>query len=257
MYNLNSNMMGEQDPDQTRVRPDRRRFAIRVYAALAVLIIAAACLVILGCSAFVTRSTEGEIVGALNSHDDIFTSEEVEAFRKIDPECILVLGASVLPDGSPSDMLRDRLDVGIALYRAGTAPKLLLSGDNGQEEYNEVEAMLEYTLAAGVPEEDIFLDHAGFSTYESVYRAKAIFQVDRALVVTQRYHLYRSLYGCRAMGIEALGAGADQQTYVGRELREFREVLARDKDLVKWMIKPDPTFLGDKIPITGDGTVTH
>ena len=257
MYNLNSNMMGEQDPDQTRVRPDRRRFAIRVYAALAVLIIVAACLVILGCSAFVTRSTEGEIVGALNSHDDIFTSEEVEAFRKIDPECILVLGASVLPDGSPSDMLRDRLDVGIALYRAGAAPKLLLSGDNGQEEYNEVEAMLEYTLAAGVPEEDIFLDHAGFSTYESVYRAKAIFQVDSALVVTQRYHLYRSLYGCRAMGIEALGAGADQQTYVGRELREFREVLARDKDIVKWMIKPDPTFLGDQIPIIGDGTVTH
>ena len=242
MYDPKSNIMGK----------NRRKVA--VFTALIITLVIAA---ILGCSAYVTAAANGEIVGALDSHDDIFTKEEIEAYREIDPECILVLGASVLSDGTPSDMLRDRLDAGIALYRAGAAPKLLLSGDNGQVEYNEVAAMLEYALAAGVPEEDVFLDHAGFSTYESVYRAKAVFRVDRMLVVTQRYHLYRALHGCRAMGIEALGAGADQQKYAGREMRELREVLARDKDLVKWGIRPDPTFLGDPIAITGDGTGTH
>ena len=212
------------------------------------------CLVV--ANIIVVGPSVGQIKGSLKG-DAKLTEEQLQQVRDFGPECILVLGASVLSDGTPSDMLRDRLDVGIALYRAGAAPKLLLSGDNGQVEYNEVAAMLEYALAAGVPEEDVFLDHAGFSTYESVYRAKAVFRVDRMLVVTQRYHLYRALHGCRAMGIEALGAGADQQKYAGREMRELREVLARDKDLVKWGIRPDPTFLGDPIAITGDGTGTH
>ena len=154
-------------------------------------------------------------------------------------------------------MLKDRLDAGIALYKAKVAPKLLLTGDNGQVDYNEVEVMLQYAVANDVPSEDIFLDHAGFSTYESVYRAKAIFEVKSMVVVTQRYHLFRALYGCRAMGIRALGAGADQESYRGKEMREAREVLARDKDLLKWIVKPKPTFLGDKIPITGDGIQTQ
>ena len=220
---------------------------------LAVLGVAA----VFGVSAWITAQTEDQIVGALNSYDDIFTSEEVKAFKALKPECIMVLGASVLADGTPSPMLRDRLDVGLALYHAGVAPKLLLTGDNGQVEYNEVEAMLTYVNAFGVPKEDIFLDHAGFSTYESVYRAKAIFKVNRMIVTTQRYHLFRTLYGCRAMGIEALGAGADQQQYTGHEMREAREVLARDKDMIKWLIKPNPTFLGEEIPITGDGRETQ
>ena len=243
MYSQNSKIMGK-----------RRR---RKFAAAVGILIALVGLAVFSCNAYVTSSTQDEIVGALNSHDDIFTKEEVAAYKEINPECIMVLGASVNSDGTPSDMLRDRLDVGIALYKAGVAPKLLLTGDNGQVEYNEVEVMLQYALASDVPEEDIFLDHAGFSTYESVYRAKAIFEVSRMIVVTQRYHLFRALHGCRAMGIEALGAGADQEVYSGREMREAREVLARDKDLVKWAFKIEPTFLGDLIPITGDGTSTQ
>lgn len=239
MEKRNSNIMGK-----------------RLAAIVGILIVLAG-LAVFGCNAYVTFSTEEEIIGALNSHDDIFTREEVQEYQKLNADCIMVLGASIHADGTPSDMLRDRLDVGVALYRAGAAPKLLLTGDNGQIEYNEVEAMLEYVLAAGVPAEDVFLDHAGFSTYESVYRAKAIFGVDRMIVSTQRYHLFRALYGCRAMGIEAMGAGADQQVYGGNKFREAREVLARDKDLVKWQIKPEPTFLGDLIPITGDGTETQ
>lgn len=227
----------------------------RGLSAAAVLLLIAVC--VIGCSAGIAAQTDDLIAGALNSHDDQFTAEETEAFKAADPQCILVLGAAVRDDGTPSDMLRDRLDTGIALYEAEAAPKLLLSGDNGQVEYNEVESMLAYTVARGVPEEDIFLDHAGFSTYDSVYRAKAVFGAERLIVVTQRYHLYRALYGCESMGIRALGAGADQQKYTGRQMREFREVLARDKDMVKWRIKPEPTFLGDPIPIAGDGRVTQ
>jgi len=242
MYSQNSKMMGK-------------------HGKRAVLIIVILVLV-LGIAGFagnlyVTEQTEDEIVGALDSHDDIFLREEVDAFKEIKPDCIMVLGASVHSDGTPSPMLKDRLDAGIALYKAKVAPKLLLTGDNGQVDYNEVEVMLQYAVANDVPSEDIFLDHAGFSTYESVYRAKAIFEVKSMVVVTQRYHLFRALYGCRAMGIRALGAGADQESYRGKEMREAREVLARDKDLLKWIVKPKPTFLGDTIPITGDGIQTQ
>ena len=100
------------------------------------------------------------------------------------------------------------------------------------------------------------MDHAGFSTYESVYRAKAIFDVDSMVVVTQRYHLYRALYGCRRMGITAKGAAA-KDTNKGQELREAREIIARDKDFVKWIFKPQPTFMGETIPISGNGISTQ
>ena len=240
-----------------RQRSGRNRKSLRRLAAAIGILIALLGLAVFGGNFFVTSQTQDEIVGALNSHDDIFSKEEIEAFRAIDPDCIMVLGASVLADGTPSPMLKDRLDVGIALYHAGAAPKLLLTGDDGQVEYNEVGAMLRYAESNGVPEEDIFLDHAGFSTYESVYRARAIFEVDSMIVVTQRYHLFRALYGCRALDIKALGASADQEHYMGAKLRECREVLARDKDMVKWLFKPEPTFLGESIPITGDGTQTQ
>lgn len=212
---------------------------------------------VLGISSWVAYETKPEIAATFATQDHQLTAEEEKALKKLDADCILVLGAGVYSDGTPTPMLRDRLDTGIALYKAGVAPKLLLSGDNGQVEYNEVDAMLKYASDKGIPKEDIFLDHAGFSTYESVYRAKYIFEVERAVVVTQTYHLFRALYGCRRMGIEALGAAADQQDYAGRSARELREVLARDKDWAKWIVKPDPTFLGEQIPIGGDGTETQ
>ena len=219
-----------------------------------------ACVVVagvLGISAWTSHTTEPQIAATLDSASDTLSAEERETLKSMDPDCIMVLGAGVYEDGTPTPMLRDRLDTGIALYEAGIAPKLLLSGDNGQVEYNEVEAMLNYVLEMGVPKEDIFLDHAGFSTYESVYRANYIFGVDKMIVVTQTYHLFRALYGCRRMGSEALGVGADQDEYMGSGMREFREVLARDKDWAKWIVKPEPTYLGEEIPITGDGTSTQ
>lgn len=171
-------------------------------------------------------------------------------------DCILVLGAGLKPDGSPSDMLKDRLEEGIRLYREGAAPKLLLSGDNGQEEYDEVNAMKDYVLKAGVPSEDIFLDHAGFSTYESMYRARDIFLVKKAIVVTQKYHQYRALYLARGLGIEGRGVVAEG-TYAGQRYRDLREILARDKDFIKIIVQPEPTYLGNTIPISGSGLASH
>lgn len=226
----------------------------KLIKALLILIIITAALTF-GLSAYVTQSVKSDIAG-VDSGSGI-TEAEAEECRSIDPQCILVLGCAVWLDNEPSPMLKDRLDTAIALYKAGVAPKLLLSGDNSIVEYSEPDCMYRYTLAQGVPEEDIFLDFAGFSTYESVYRAHAVFLVDRMIVVTQQYHLYRALKACDALGIEAKGVASNQQKYAGRHYREAREVLARGKDLFKGIIKAKPTYLGDEIPIDGDGSVTH
>ena len=229
----------------------KRSMPVRMISAL-IKIAAVAAVIVIGLNFYVIKSTQPQINAAYDTPEDTATREEVENLSSISPECILVLGASVTSDGVPSPILQDRLDTAIDLYKKGVAPKLLLSGDNGQMVYNEVKAMQNYALEAGVDENDIYLDHAGFSTYESIYRAKYIFKVDSMIVVTQTYHLYRSLYGCRRMGITAMGAAADQYTYAGQEKREIREVLARDKDFVKWIFKPQPTFLGDAVPISAE-----
>ena len=219
------------------------------------LLIIAAALLVLGISAWVAMSVSGDIAG-VDAGSGI-GSAEAEECRSIDPQCILVLGCAVWPGNEPSPMLKDRLDTAIALYKEGVAPKLLLSGDNSVVEYSEPDCMLQYTLAQGVPPEDIFLDYAGFSTYESVYRSHAVFMADRLIVVTQKYHLFRALKACEALGIEARGFASNQRIYAGRFYREAREVLARNKDLFKGFIKAKPTYLGDEIPVDGDGTVTH
>lgn len=187
--------------------------------------------------------------------DRILTQEQ--ATRLQDVDCILVLGCQVRSDGSPSSMLEDRLKRGVALYEAGAAPKILMSGDHGTRYYNEVDAMKRYALAEGVPSVDIFMDHAGFSTYESMARAIRIFEADKVIIVTQEYHLYRALYIAKALGIDAYGVASDYQRYGGQLNRDVREVLARIKDFGMSIAKPDPTYLGEKIPISGNGETTH
>ena len=166
----------------------KRSFIVRLFILILKITVIAAVFVI-GINIFVIKDTEDAIVAELNSETDEVSTEEVAQLRSIDPDCIMVLGASVKNDGTPSLMLRDRLDLAIELYKKGVAPKLLFSGDNGQVVYNEVNVMKNYAVNAGVPEEDIFLDHAGFSTYESAYRAGYIFRVESMVVVTQKYHL--------------------------------------------------------------------
>lgn len=186
---------------------------------------------------------------------DLTTENKVLSGKKAD--CILVLGAQVKPDGTPSTMLKDRLDKGIELYKNGAAPKLLMSGDNGQVEYNELAVMFSYALERGVPKKDLFLDHAGFSTYESMYRAKKIFGVKRAVVVTQKYHEYRALYIGQRLGMKVKGVKALDVQYAGQGFRDIREIGARDKDFFQCMLKTKPTYLGEKIDIKGSGEVTQ
>jgi vancomycin permeability regulator SanA len=168
-------------------------------------------------------------------------------------QCAIVLGSAVYSDGTPGEFLKERLDAGIELYWSGKVDKLLFSGDNGQVDYNEVEAMKTYALEAGVAEEDVFLDHAGFSTYESMYRAQKIFDVDSAIVVTQEYHLYRALMIGKILGIDVTGYSANDIEVSGYTARRVREFLATDKDFVQSIFRLKPTYLGDEIPITGDG----
>jgi vancomycin permeability regulator SanA len=182
---------------------------------------------------------------------------EAEAAESFAADCVLVLGAGLRPDGSPSLMLRDRLDRAVELYNAGAAPKLLLSGDNGTVSYNEVAAMKKYVLGAGIPAKDVFLDYAGFSTYESMVRARSVFMARRVIVVTQRYHLYRALYDADRQGLTAVGVAARDIAYRGQKKRDLREIPARSQDFLKVLLKWPPKYLGNEIPVTGDGRVTH
>ena len=221
--------------------PKWLRITLVVCLALAVLGAAT----VFGVDAWVRGSTEASILAP----------EETALLEGVD--CIIVLGCQVKDDGRLSHMLEDRVKRGVALYHDGAAPKLLMSGDHGQEDYDEVAAMKRYAVENGVPVADVFMDHAGFSTYETMYRAKAIFGAEKVLIVTQRYHLYRALYIARQLGMEAYGVDADYRTYSGQTMRDIREVLARCKDFAMCIFKPEPTYLGETIPISGNGALTH
>ena len=204
----------------------------------------------------VIQAEKENIVAALDARDDVFSAEEIKTLKQFDADCILVLGAGISDPETPSPMLRDRLDAGILLYEQGVAPKILLTGDNGTEAHNEIHVMYQYVKNAGVPEEDIFCDHAGFSTYESMVRAGSIFEVSKMIVVTQTYHEYRALYLAEKLGYEARGAAADQEVYSGQPVRELREIAARIKDFFTARLKP-AAMGGEKIPISGSGEESH
>ena len=136
----------------------------------------------------------------------------------------------------------------------------MFSGDHGKEEYDEVNAMMDYAISKNVPKKDIFLDHAGFSTYESMYRAKEVFKCDDIIVITQGFHIYRSIYIARNLGLNAIGVKANQTNYVARiDIKNnIREFFARIKDFIYIeFTNPDPTYLGEVIPIFGEAYITH
>ncbi|MCI7768158.1 MAG: YdcF family protein [Oscillospiraceae bacterium] len=198
----------------------------------------------LGISEYVKRSVS----------DRLLTPEKAAELSDID--CIIVLGCRVNGE-TPSPMLSDRLLRGIELYKMEAAPKLLMSGDHGQIKYDEVNAMKQFAIDRDVPSEDVFMDHAGFSTYETMYRARDVFAAKRVIIVTQSYHLYRAVYIANALGLEAWGVDSDLQSYIRQPYYDMREILARDKDFVKVIFKPEPTYLGEVIPISGSGDLTN
>ncbi len=211
------------------------------YGIIVIIIIA---IIVLGMNLYVRISTNKQII------------KENDYTELSDVDCIIILGAGIWGD-KPSPMLEDRLLEGIKLYQNSVSDKIIMSGDHGRKEYDEVNIMKNYAIEKGIPSENIFMDHAGFSTYESIYRAKDIFEAKKVVIVTQEYHLYRALYIANQLGLEAYGVGADPRQYVGATFREIREILARDKDFIKCIFKPEPTYLGDTIPVSGNGDITN
>ena len=201
-------------------------------------------IVLLGINFFVTATTSKKIL----------TEEQARELENVD--CILILGAGIWGQ-NPSPMLEDRLLQGISLYQEGVSHKIIMSGDHGRDNYDEVNVMKRFAIEKNVKSEDIFMDHAGFSTYDSMHRAKDVFEAKKIVIVTQKYHMYRAIYVAEQLGLEAYGVNSDPQTYSGQMLRDVREVLARDKDWFKCIIKPEPTYLGDTIPVSGNGDMTN
>ncbi len=171
-------------------------------------------------------------------------------------DCVIVLGASA-KTGKPSLMLQDRLDLAYELYSAGYVKKILVSGDHMYDNYDEANAMKNYLLDLGVPEEDIFMDHAGVDTYTTMKRAKEVFQVESCIISTQKYHLYRAVFIAKNIGMDAKGIPCD--VYISSKLPYFkaREFMARIKDFFYVKIIKPSVVLGQKIPITGDGRMTE
>ena len=219
----------------------KRKYKAVIFVVLGIVLLIGIAVVSL--SVYMVKTTE----------KSIFTADTFKNDEKAD--CILILGAGV-KDSKPKPMLRDRLLTGIELYKSGAAEKIIMSGDHGRADYDEVNVMRAFALEQGARAEDIFLDHAGFSTYDSVYRAKHIFGADYIIIVSQKYHLYRALYIAESLGIKAAGVSADLNPYGGQLKRDIREIIARDKDFFKCIIKPEAQIMGDKIPLDGDGSIT-
>jgi SanA protein len=168
-------------------------------------------------------------------------------------DAVLVLGAAVYRDGQMSPVFADRADVALEVYRAGKVKKILISGDHSRNEYDEVNIAKNYFLQNEVPAEDIFVDYAGFNTYDSAARAKEIFKADSLIVATQEFHLPRALYLARHAGIVAHGIKADRRPYNPGFYNTWRENGARVKAFWRAFFNDSPHFLGEAVPITGDG----
>ena len=206
-------------------------------------------LIFLGISIFVL--TINIYILNVNSQFIFQSSDDVPA-----KQVAVVLGAKVYSNGVMSTILKDRELTALELYKNKKVQKILVSGDHGREDYDEVNAMKDFLLNNGVLGEDIFLDHAGFDTYYSIYRAKEIFQVSSIIIVTQKFHLFRAVYIAKSLGIDAIGIVADRQDYVLGVYNESRESLARVKAFFDLTFQSKPKFLGEIIPIIGDSKLT-
>lgn len=213
----------------------------KILIILSILNILGICL-IFGINAYVKKSVNENIIEISNIKENY--------------DAILVLGAG-LKNGKPSPVLKDRLDTAYEAYIKGASSKIIVSGDHGRKNYDEVNVMKDYLISKGVPSDNIFMDHAGFSTYDTIYRAKEIFLCNKVLIITQEFHIFRSLYIAKKLDLEAEGVSATLRHYSEETKFELREILARDKDFVKTIFKPKPKYLGDTIPVFGNGDITN
>lgn len=183
---------------------------------------------------------------AINVYTVESTRHEVHTIAQIKEsekraDAILVLGASVFSDGTPSDILADRLEVAVDLYKSGAAKRIIVSGDNQTSHYNESDAMQAYCMRLGVPKDAIEVDPQGVDTYASVYRAKFVYGADSLMIVTQAYHLYRALMIANLLGVKpADGVAADKGAYANQRQYSLRDYLARDKDFFRAAFRLHP-----------------
>ncbi len=194
-------------------------------------------------------------VSLINSHihkksNAYIFSDDIDKVPKT--QVALILGAKVSHDGVMSPMLHDRVTTALELYKKGKVERFLVSADHGRKNYDEVNPIKEYLLKKDIPAEDIFLDHAGFDTYDSLFRAKYIFQIQSLTVVTQNFHLPRAIYLGRSLGIDTYGVSADRQFYGGIEYNKSRETIAGVKAFFNICFRAKPKYLGEPIPITED-----
>jgi len=169
----------------------------------------------------------------------------------------IVLGASVKGDGHLSTILEDRVETAYRLYQQGKVKRLLLSGDHGSKYYDEPTAMKAYLVNKGIPAEHIYLDYAGFDTYDSMYRSQAVFEVKDALIITQNFHLPRALYIARRLDLNYKGFVSDLHHYNHESSNKKRELLANVKAFMELSYKKKPTYLGEKIPINGPPQIVN
>jgi SanA protein len=182
----------------------------------------------------------------------VYSQSLIRSVESVEPAPVaIVFGAGLTRSGEPTPVLRDRVQTAVDLYFAGKVEKLLMSGDNRTLDYNEPGAMRDYAIGLGVPEEDIILDYAGRRTYDTCYRARHIFGVEQAILVTQNFHLPRALFTCSAFGIQSSGVSADLRTYSRRSMEfwQIREVAATSQAFIDvYLTRPLPV-LGDPEPI--------
>lgn len=197
----------------------------------------------------------------INTH--IVSKTEKLIYRDIEdiPEkqAVIILGAYIRGD-KLSHVLEQRVKTGTAIYLDEQVSKILLSGDHGQVEYDEVNSMRKYVLSnyLSVRPYDVFMDHAGFDTYDSMYRAKEIFEIESAVVVTQEFHINRAVYIANELGIDSVGYAVNEDIYPEYTKLKWRlrESLSRVKAYGDVLLKSKPKYLGDPIPITGDGRLS-
>lgn len=173
-----------------------------------------------------------------------------------DADCIIILGAAVKPDGTMSRVLTERVDMGAKLYSAGISNRILASGDHSRDNYNEVGAMKDRLVELGIDENVVFTDHAGFDTYDTMYRAKEIFKAKKVVIVTQQFHISRAVFIAKALGLDAYGVASDVDYRYFKPKTEIREIFARTSYVFQALIKPEPKFLGETIPIWGEASLT-
>ena len=218
------------------------------WCARVLLAVCALAVLIVGVANVVTVATTRDRVVTVEGAATVLAGDAADA--------VVVLGASVYADGTPSDILADRLEVACDLYKSGAARAIIVSGDNRTSHYNESDAMKAYCGELGVPGEDVYVDHAGNTTYESMWRARHVFGADRIIVATQAYHLYRAMFAADCLGMQAWGVPCDKGAYDNPRAYSVREVLARTKDIYAALLRLPVDTAGEAVSLNDSGDLT-